>query len=284
MIEAPVTVAALTAEAGRRLAAAGLPEPSREALRLWSALHQESPGAAFLGGSRSVSDAEAAAFRAAVARRAAGEPLAYVSGCAGFRTLVLHTDARALIPRPETEGLVELVLAQVPGGAVADVGTGTGCIALSLCAEGAYERVVALDRSAGALALAAENARRCSLAPLFVQSDLTTALATASVEALVSNPPYLTDEEYAGLDGSVREWEPQLALPSGADGMDATVRLLDDGRRVLRPGGLIALEVDSRRAEAVAARAGELGWTAVSVARDLFGRERYVLARRRSET
>lgn len=284
MTDAPRTVAALLEEAGRRLALAAIPEPRREALRLWSGLYREAPGAAFLGNTRAVSAEEARRFSAAVERRAGGEPLAYVTGCAGFRTLTLRTDRRALIPRPETEGLVELVLARVPSGRVADIGTGTGCIALSLRAEGDYTAVLAVDRSAAALSLASENARECGLTVGLVQGDLATALAAGSLDALVSNPPYLTDEEYAHLDRAVRAWEPALALPSGPDGLGATLALLDDGRRVVKPGGWIALELDCRRAERVAERAGELGWTEVAVAHDLFGRERYLLARRRAES
>ena len=119
------------------------------------------------------------------------------------------------IPRPETEGLVELVLERVPGGRVADIGTGTGCIALSLATEGHYERVVALDRSGPALALAALN-RQLAGAPVeLVKGDLTSALASGSFDAVVSNPPYLTVREHAGLDPAVSRWEPREALVSG---------------------------------------------------------------------
>jgi release factor glutamine methyltransferase len=267
-----------------RFARAGLPEPRREALRLWADLRDESPARAVLERARLVAPADAAAFHAAVERRAAGEPLAYAAGRAGFRTLMLRTDARALIPRPETEGLVERVLARVPGGRVADVGTGTGCIALSLRAEGAYTQVVAVDLSAAALALARENARAIGLAVDFLRGDLTAPLGEGRLDALVSNPPYLTEREYAELDGAVRDWEPRLALPSGADGLEATTRLLGDGRRVVRPGGLVALEVDCARAGEAARRAAALGWTDVTVEADLFGRERYLLARRSEST
>lgn len=281
---ARLTVAALLGEAGRRLRQAGIADASREALRIWSGLYDESPGAAFLGAQRPVTAGEAERFERAVERRATGEPLAYVTGCAGFRTLTIRTDGRALIPRPETEGLVELLLAAAPSGRVADVGTGSGCIALSLRAEGAYDQVLALDRSRAALSLAGENAARCGLNVTLVTGDLTAPLADASLDALVSNPPYLTDEEYDRLDPSVKAWEPALALPSGRDGLDATLRLLDEGRRVVRAGGWIALEVDSRRATGVAERAADLGWTRVAVARDLFDRERYLLARRRGQS
>jgi release factor glutamine methyltransferase len=227
--------------------------------------------------------AAAERFGAAVARRAAGEPLAFVTGRAGFRRLVLACDRRALIPRPETELLVELALERVQHGRAVDVGTGTGCIALSLAAEGRVGEVVAIDRSADALALAAENRRRSGLRVSLVRGDLASALGPGSADLVVSNPPYLTEAEWAALDPSVRDWEPRLALPSGADGLAATGALLEDARRVVRPGGWLALEVDAARAAEVARRASALGWTAVAVHRDLYGRERYVLARRSEE-
>jgi release factor glutamine methyltransferase len=278
--EVAVTLAALLAEAGSRLDAAGVAAPAREALRIWADRHGSQLGRAYLERTRSVALDDAMAYLALVERRAAGEPLAYVTGWAGFRRLELRSDQRALIPRPETEGLVERLLARAPTGRVADVGTGGGCIALSLVREGRYEAVVAIDRSAEALALARVNRDLIGAAIRLVQGDLTSGLASASLDALVSNPPYLTDGEYAALDPSVARWEPRAALASGADGLDATTRLLDDGRRVLRAGGWIALEVDAGRAQAVAALAGRLGWERVEVGEDLFGRERYVLARR----
>jgi release factor glutamine methyltransferase len=113
-----------------------------------------------------------------------------------------------------------------------------------------------------------------------IRADLCVPLRPGAFDALVSNPPYLTAGEYATLDGSVRDWEPALALVSGDDGLGATTRLLLDGRDVLRPGGWLALEVDCSRAAIAARLAGELGWENVTVQVDLFGRERYLLAQR----
>lgn len=269
MIDRLLPPAQLLADAAATLRASGLPEPRHEAVRIWYGL---GPGA----------DAD---FLAAVARRAGGEPLAYVTGQAGFRHLLLRTDRRALIPRPETEHLVELVLRAVPEGRVADVGTGTGCIALSLAIEGRYHQVIAIDRSSAALSLARENRARVGASGvLLLQGDLTEPLAAASLDALVANPPYLTDAEWEGLDASVARWEPTEALAAGADGLAPMRRLLDDGRRVLRSGGLLALEVDCRRAVRVARLATGLGWHDVHVTMDLFGRERFLLARRSDES
>jgi release factor glutamine methyltransferase len=280
--ELATTRGALLAWARSLLEAGGVDSARREALRVWSGL--EAPGAsasaAWLDADSPVSPARAAEYRAAVGRRAAGEPLAHVTGWTGFRHLTLRTDGRALIPRPETEGLVDLVLERVPGGRVADVGTGSGCIGLSLATEGSYE-VIGVDLSGEALALAAENGRQVAAASLsLVRGDLCEPLRADLLDALVSNPPYLTSGEYESLDPSVKSWEPALALDGGPDGLGAVRRLLEDGRRVVREGGWLALEVDAGRAGLAARHAAALGWTDVTIHADLFGRERYLLARR----
>ena len=278
--EAGVSRGSLLVEGAAALAAAGLGAPRREALRLWAELWTEGSAAALVPPETAVSREWADAFAEAIRRRAAGEPLAHVTGRTGFRHLTLRSDRRALIPRPETEGLVDLVLARVPGGRVADVGTGSGCIALSLATEGRYHQVVGIDLSPEALGLASENRALTGARVALVRGNLCQPLAPASLDALVSNPPYLTAAEYAALDGSVRDWEPALALASGPDGLDAVLALLDAGRAAVRAGGWIALEIDCARAAHCAWHAGAFGWTDVAIHADLFGRERYLLARR----
>ncbi|MGE5926830.1 MAG: peptide chain release factor N(5)-glutamine methyltransferase [Gemmatimonadota bacterium] len=280
MIDAALTVADALEAAATRFRTAGIPEPRREAERLWGALRGEGRSAAILARSRPLSAADGRGFADAVHRRALGEPLAYVTGSCGFRRLELSIDRRALIPRPETELLVELLLQRVCSGTVADVGTGSGCIALSLLDEGRFDRVYAIDRSAAALDLARENAVRLGQAPHFLRGDLAGALRPDACDALVSNPPYLTDAEYAALEPGVRDWEPAMALVSGPDGMRATRALLADALRVVRPGGWIALELDSGRAPLAGQAAAAAGWAGVSIINDLFGRERYLLAQR----
>ena len=270
-------------EAGtERLRGGGLSDPRREALRLWSDLSGGGPAAR---PEITVEPEDAARFEQALSRRLEGEPLPHVTGWSGFRHLSLRCDGRALIPRPETEGLVDLLLQRVSSGLIADVGTGSGCIALSLATEGGFSRIVAIDRSPDALALARVNRESMDGAEAveFVLADLCAPLCQGIFDALISNPPYLSAAEYASLDGSVRDWEPALALMSGEDGLEATTRLLDEGRAVLRSGGWLALEVDCSRAQVTASRACELGWEGVTIHMDLFGRERYLLARR-SET
>jgi release factor glutamine methyltransferase len=226
-------------------------------------------------------------FWEAVERRASGTPFPYAVGRASFRTLVLKTDARALIPRPETEGLVELVLewgsgrwGPRTGGIAADVGTGCGCIALSLAVEGTFDRIVAVERSSQAAALARENvALVAPPVPVDVrEGNLLAPLVGARYRAIVSNPPYLTAAEYDALDASVRDFEPRDALASGADGLDVTRALLAGSAALLEPGGLLAIEIDERRGDAVRALAHEYGWRRIGIHDDLFGRPRFALA------
>jgi release factor glutamine methyltransferase len=281
--ESALSRRALLDEATATLGAAALPQPRREAVRLWSQLTGEKPAELFLSSDDGVPPSAVSDFRVAVRRRSAGEPLAYVSGQVGFRWLTLRCDRRALIPRPETEGLVDRVLDRVRTGRVADIGSGTGCLALSLASEGAFSRVVAVEASAEAAALAEENRRLTGAPVALLRGDLCAPLRRGAFDALVSNPPYLSPGEYAALDASVRSWEPREALVSGPDGLEATTQLLHEATDVLRPRGWLALEVDCGRAEECARRATALGWSDVVIEKDLFGRERYLLARR-SET
>jgi release factor glutamine methyltransferase len=278
--ETRLTVGGLLTEARARLRDAGVEDPSREAARIWADLLRVPTGEAWLGRERRATEPEAARFAEAVERRARGEPLAYVTGWTGFRRLTVATDRRALIPRPETEGLVDLVLARQRDGVVADVCTGTACIALALADEGRYETVHAVERDVDAHALAQENIRNTGLRVRLHRGDLVAPLIGLGLDALVSNPPYVTEAECDALDPSVREWEPRVALASGRDGLEHTRRLLDEGRGVLRMGGLVALELDASRAGASAEIAKELRWTDIAVHRDLYGRERYLTARR----
>jgi release factor glutamine methyltransferase len=277
--ETVVTRRALVDEGAALLGAAGIPSPRREARRIWSDLTGDDAGIVAVE-TAPVIGAGAEAFQVAVRRRAAGEPLAHVTGRAGFRHLELRIDGRALIPRPETEGLVELLLGLTRTGRVADLGTGSGCIALSLVQEGGFSQVVATDISAEALSLARENRDRLGAGVSLVRGDLCRPLVHGGFDALVSNPPYLTAGEYASLDPSVKAWEPRGALVSGEDGLGSITRILDEGRATLRPGGWLAMEVDCARAADAAARAGAFGWSDVAIHADLFGRERYLLARR----
>jgi release factor glutamine methyltransferase len=279
MLEVGSPVRELLRHAAGSLRSAGIAAPGREARWLAEAVW-EVGGAELLLGDVRLDASMIERYHGVVARRAGGEPLAYVTGQAVFRHLTLRSDRRALIPRPETEGLVDLVLERAPTGRAVDIGTGSGTIALSLAAEGAYRHVVAIDRSRNALALAGENRALTGLPIGLVLGDLAAPLGNEAFDVIVSNPPYLTAAEGAALDASVRDWEPAEALVSGADGLAATRRLLGEGQRVLRPGGWIVLELDCSRAVNAAELASSLGWVDVALVEDLFQRARYLVARR----
>jgi release factor glutamine methyltransferase len=249
---------------------------------VWAAVAGTTVGEAWLRRDEPKPPETIARFQNAVAQLERGVPFAYAVGRAGFRTLDLAIDSRALIPRPETEGLVELVLEQAKRGLAADIGTGCGCIALALAVEGGFEKVVAVEQSAGAAALARENLHRVAprtpveiregsrLAPLVDKGE--------RFSVIVSNPPYLSAADHADLDRSVADFEPREALVSGSDGLEATRALFAGAAALLEPGGLLALEIDERRADAVRTLAHEYGWD-VAIHADLFGCPRYALAK-----
>ena len=284
------SVRELLEDAAHRLAASGLPTSRREATMLWAAVAGAGtkPGDVWLQRDQEPAAGLVDRFCRAVERRASGVPFAYAVGRTGFRTLDLTLDARALIPRPETEGLVDLVLRETGmrdarcgmRGVVADIGTGCGCIALSLAVEGAFERVIAVDSSCEAAALARENVALVQPpVPVEVrEGDLLAPLRGERCRAIVCNPPYLTEAEYVALDPAVRLFEPREALASGADGLTTTRALLTGAPALLEAGGFVALEIDERRADAVRALALRHGWSRVAVYDDLFGRPRFLLA------
>ena len=230
--------------------------------------------------------------RAAAQKRARGAPLAYAVGRANFRHLTLDIDERVLIPRPETELLVDLVLERTLGQQelVVDVGTGSGAIALALASEGEFAEVLGTDVSLDALAVAQANRRilaargalraEVSLAHGSLLAPLRARRQRAGV--VVSNPPYIAFDEARDLPADVRDWEPPVALFSSGQGLDISAQLVREAADALIDGGLLAVEVDARRASLVAELvARDTRYHAVSVHLDLTGRERFVLATRR---
>lgn len=287
--EIPTRAALVKAGAERLRAARPTGDPRLEAelllaavlgmKRLELALRPEAP----------VDEAAVAAFQAAVERRMAGEPIQYIVGEAAFREIDLRVDRRVLIPRPETEVLVEEVLRWAAERAAragrrltaADIGTGSGAIALSLLKEGPFERVVATDASIDALEVARENAERLGLADRLElrHGALLAPLRGERFDAVVSNPPYVAEGERASLPEDVREWEPAAALFAGPSGLEVLAALVEDAPRNLAPCGLLALEVGAGQAEEVVWRVGRRGaYNAPRVARDLAGVERVVQA------
>ncbi len=227
---------------------------------------------------------------AATVRLKQGAPFAYAVRRACFRHLTLDVDERVLIPRPETEVLVDEVLRLAPqgGGMAIDIGTGSGAIALSLASEGHFEAVIATDVSLDALTVARRNASALAGALRttveFRHGSLLAPVRDVQATVVVSNPPYIAFGEAAELPGSVRDWEPALALLSGDNGMAATAEILRDAAGVLLPGGVLALEVDTRRASLVAELlAVNPRYEEIAVRLDLTGRERFIVARRRGD-
>lgn len=218
---------------------------------------------------------------ALAARVAAGEPLQYVLGEAWFWGRSFKADRRALIPRPETEELVEHVLGspelwQREYPLVADVGTGTGCIALTLAAERPQARVMATDISPEALALARENEARLDLGGRvdWRLGDLLDGIPAGSLDAVVSNPPYIAAEVVETLAEEVRAHEPRLALDGGADGLAVVRRLAAQAALALRGGGRVWMEIGDEQGSAVKQILTVSGFAAVQIRRDLAGHDR----------
>ncbi len=210
--------------------------------------------------------------------RMQGKPTQYITGRQEFYGREFRVSPAVLIPRPETEHVVETAL-RVAGRAqtAVDVGCGSGAIAVTLKLETGAE-VWATDISAAALEVAAQNARRLGAAVRFVQCDLTTALANASMDLVVSNPPYVATAEAPGLQREVRAHEPAVALFAGDSGLEVYERLIADAPRVLRPGGRLVVELGYRSLEPVRALLGAR-WQDVEVVRDLAGLPRVLAAR-----
>lgn len=301
----------------RELDGAGAGSPAAEAERLVA--HALGLGRAelALAGDEPLTPEEAGRIARAAARRMAGEPLQHIEGTVEFRELVLVADPRALIPRPETEQLVErlarwardraprpasreeaaderggLVRARRPGRAraapplesVLDIGTGSGAIALSLVAEGIARRVVAVDISQEALSQAAENRARARLDGERVELRLAGRPVWTAVgpgerfDAIVSNPPYVSDAELPGLGPEVREHEPRVALAGGAEGLEVVREIVGRAREHLEPGGALFLEIGEGQGAKTRALLEREGWGRVALFEDLAGRDRFVQA------
>ncbi|MGQ0643079.1 MAG: peptide chain release factor N(5)-glutamine methyltransferase [Gemmatimonadaceae bacterium] len=284
VLSLPLTVRALREEIAAVFAQSVIDNPHDEARDLISAVLDQ-PRFWPVQHADAVIDGEA--VRRAAERRAQGMPFAYAVGKAAFRHLTLIVDERVLIPRQETELLVDLVLDATRGrGVVADIGTGSGCIALALASEGRFDRVIATEVSQAAKAVSQVNADNLAAphAPADIrEGDLLTPLTSEDgITIIVSNPPYIARHEMAQLPPSVRDWEPHVALFSDNDGLAHTFRIVAEAPSLLQSGGLLALEVDSRRAQLVAQQIRSNGaFDRVKVHRDFTGRERYVLAHRR---
>ena len=275
-----MTVLEALQEGGRTLADAGCETPRIDAELLLAHALGASRTGLFADADRSLSDEEQRRYQELVGRRAAREPVAYVLGEWGFRGLTLRVDPRVLVPRPETEVVVERALERLrehPEPIVLDVGTGSGAIALAVAAEHPGARVVATDISADALAVAADNRAALGLGD---RVELVLGHVVAGLrgpfDLVVSNPPYVTAEEFEMLQPEIRLHEPREALV----GRGQTASVARRGFDVLRDGGWLVLESSDTRAEEAAAELRAIGYEDVAVFRDLTGRDRGVEGRR----
>jgi release factor glutamine methyltransferase len=266
------TLRASLAAATEELRGRGIETPRLDAELLLAHALGASRLALYADGDRPLTESEHAAFDSLVRRRAGREPVAYILGEWGFRRLTLRVDRRALVPRPETEVLVErcvALLAGLPRPRVLDVGVGSGAIALAIADEHPGARVTGVDASAEALALARENAGATRLAVELREGGFGD--AAGDWDLVVSNPPYVAAEDFASLPPDVRLWEPRVALVGEG--------LHEELARHVR-GGWLAVEVGDGQAPEVAATLRSLGYADVGITPDLTGRERVVEGRR----
>ncbi|MDQ6805224.1 MAG: peptide chain release factor N(5)-glutamine methyltransferase [Actinomycetota bacterium] len=259
------------AEAAERLAAAGSESARLDAELLLAEALGASRTELYLSALAPLEPAARCRFEALVARRVAHEPVAYILGRKPFRHLELSVDRRVLIPRPETELLVGVGLELPAGARVADVGTGSGAIALALADERPDLAVTGIDASADALVLARDNARRLGLDVSLVEGDL---LVGGPYDAVLANLPYVCDGE--DLPPEIARYEPAEALYGGPDGLEVIRRLVG----LLGAVSLVALEIGAGQADEVAALLADAGFCQVERRRDLAGHERVVLGRR----
>lgn len=287
--EKRLTIADALREASTALRLAGVGEARREAGSLLSHVTGRDRTYIITHADETLTAEQLSALRAAVARRAAGEPLQYITGRQEFYGLEFEVTSDVLIPRPETELLVETALELLRGAAsplVCDVGTGSGCIAVALLHARADARALALDISPEALRVAARNAARHGVGERFLAlaSDCLDALgaeeyADLRFDLIASNPPYVAERDVAGLQREVREHEPRVALTPGGDGLSVIRRLLKEAPRRLKPRGHLLLEIGFNQHEQVAALTDPRAWELLDIHRDLQGIPRTVALR-----
>ena len=276
-----MTIREALREAAAELDQAHCPSPRVDAEHLLAHALDRSRTALYLDLDAPLAACHEERFRDLVARRARREPLAYVLGEWGFRRLLLRVDRRVLIPRPETEVVVERcleLLARVDEPEVLDVGVGSGAIALAIADEHPSALVTGFDSSAGALEVARANLAATGVdgRVRLVEHDLRGGFGAGRFDLVVSNPPYVEEDEIEGLEPEVRDWEPRDALVAPG----ATEAVARGAHEALREGGWVVLEVADGRAREIAKLLRRLGFDRVRIDSDLAGRERIVSGRR----
>jgi release factor glutamine methyltransferase len=230
---------------------------------------------------RELTPEQSAAYAAMIERRARREPVSRILGRKGFWKIMLSVTPDVLSPRPDTETLLDVALrvyAPHQAFTVADLGTGSGAILLAILAERAGAQGLGTDISSEALAVARENAANLDLAgrAAFLRTEWAAGLADASFDLIVSNPPYIPTGDIAGLDPEVRDHDPHLALDGGPDGLEAYRQLAPEIARILKPGGVFAVEIGWDQGQAVKALFEAVGFPDVKVVVDLANRDRVV--------
>ncbi|MCE5265500.1 MAG: peptide chain release factor N(5)-glutamine methyltransferase [Deltaproteobacteria bacterium] len=268
------------------LSASGSPSPRLDAEVLLARLLGIDRTRIILEPGRELSAGEEAEFARAIERRRLGEPVSYILGEKEFWSLRFEVGSEVLIPRPETECLVEELLrhyrAPRPGLRILDIGTGSGAIAIVLARELPEARVAATDISPGAIAVASRNAAAHGVAGRieFFQGDLF-ATAAGEWDIICSNPPYVPEDEYERLPAGIRDFEPREALIAGPEGLDFYRRIIREGPRRLKPGGRIFLEIGEGQRDAVEALFRDAGgYEEISFRKDYGGIDRVASARK----
>lgn len=263
--------------------AAGVETPAVDAERLIAETAGFPRAELFLRGEEPVPEPLAEAVLRLAERRTAREPLQYLTGRAAFMDLELEVNGDVLIPRPETELLVEWAVHHLPeNGSLLDLGTGSGAIALSVAAMRPDVAVTGVDLSPAALRVAERNRRRCRLERVrLLESDLFSAVAGEKFDLVAANLPYVTEEEYPTLSPEVREFEPRLALVAGDGGMALIARAVRDLAGFLTPGGKAIFELSPPQAPRLERMFAETGaFAGIEVIQDYTRRDRFVAARR----
>jgi release factor glutamine methyltransferase len=273
--------------ARKRLEAAGIDSPAIDARLLLEVAADVTRTHIVTDPQRELTPEQDATFDDYLARRERREPVSHIIGRKGFWKIMLGVNAHVLTPRPDTEVIVDLVLAAYPEErhfSFLDLGVGSGAIALAILAERPHAKALGIDISEEALAVARDNAANLGLGNklALLRGDWTEGMAEASFDLVVSNPPYIASEEIATLDPEVRDHEPRLALDGGPDGLDAYRQLAPEVLRVLRPDGLLAFEIGHTQAQAVSAILKQAGAEDIRVHRDLAARDRVVTAAKKS--
>lgn len=287
------TISQAITEGAARLRVAGINQERRSAGFLLGHVMGVDRAHLLTRSEEQISDADYASYLAFVERRAAGEPPQYLTGHQEFYGLDFIVSPDVLIPRPETEFLIERVtrLVKEPGkdSLIVDVGTGSGCIAVTLAVHLPEARLIATDASRAALDIALTNSERHGARARieFLEGDLLSPLdergLDGAVDVIASNPPYVNESDQAFMQREVRDWEPHQALFGGVDGLDFYRRLLEDGLKYLKPGGHLVLEIGYGQLDPVSEMAAKSSWTLVDVIQDLQQIPRTLTIRKRSD-